>query len=205
MVLTRLEKIAFALLIILLGMGIMMLIVKISSISQQNKKLMLQIDHIAGLTDSTVLVKGETFNENENAGKLNLNRTDLKSIKSLPEMTPGLAKKIYDYIREQGEIKSLDDLLNIKGMTRKRIRYLENYATAVGGHAGQAAWGDKLNLNFASIEDINALPGVSKKLAEKIVAVRNGNGGFFSLDDLKEVPGLTEKTLKKFIDLVEVK
>ncbi|HPT47106.1 MAG TPA: helix-hairpin-helix domain-containing protein [Candidatus Rifleibacterium sp.] len=205
MVLTRLEKIAFAMLVILFGMGLMMLIVRISTLVQQNQKLLLAIDHIAGLTDSTVLVKSDSVNLTENAGKLNLNRTDLKSIKSLPEMTPALAQKIFAYIRETGEIKTLDDLLNIKGMTKKRIRLLENYATAVGGHAGQAAWGDKLNLNFASLEDVNALPGVSKKLAEKLIDFRNRNGGFFSLEDLKEVPGLTDKTLKKFIDLVEVK
>lgn len=205
MVLTRLEKLAFVMLITLLGMGVLMLIVRVTTASQQNRQLMLQIDHIAGLTDSTVLVKGDSYNATENAGKLNFNRTDLKSIKSLPEMTPALAQKIYDYIKDRGEIKDLNELLNVKGMTKKRIRMLENYATAVGGHAGQAAWGDKLNLNFASIEDINALPGVSRKLAEKIVSFRDQNGGFFSLEDLKEVPGLTDKTLKKIIDLVEVK
>lgn len=205
MVLTRLEKIAFAALVLLLGLGLMMLIVRVSTIRQQNRQLMVQIDHLAALTDYTVLVKGDSFNATENAGKLNLNRTDLKSIKSLPEMPSALAERVYAFIREKGEIKDMNELLNVKGMTRKRIRQLENYATAMGGHSGQAAWGDKLNLNFASVEDINALPGVGKKLAEKIVDFRNRNGGFFSLEDLKEVPGLTEKTIKKFIDMVEVK
>ncbi|NCB40458.1 MAG: hypothetical protein EOM80_16990, partial [Erysipelotrichia bacterium] len=65
--------------------------------------------------------------------------------------------------------------------------------------------GDKLNLNFATFDDINALPGVGKKMAEKIIEFRNSNGGFFSIEDLKEVPGLTEKTIAKFIDMVEVR
>ncbi|MDD3148636.1 MAG: helix-hairpin-helix domain-containing protein [Candidatus Riflebacteria bacterium] len=205
MVLTRLEKLAFAMLIALIGTGFLMLIVRVSAANQQSRQLLLQIAHIAGLTDYSVLVKGDAYNVTENAGKLNLNRTDLRSIKALPQMTPGLAQKIFDYVKERGEIKDLNELLNVKGMTKKRIRMLENYATAVGGHAGQAAWGEKLNLNFASIEDINALPGVSKNLAEKIVSFRDSNGGLFSLEDLKEVPGLTDKTLKKFIDLVEVR
>ncbi len=205
MVLTRLEKIAFAMLVVMLVMGLMLLVVRVSTVRQQNRQLMTKIDHVAALTDFTVLVKGDAFNATENAGKLNLNRTDLKSITSLPQMTPALAKKIYDYIKDRGEIKDLNELLNVKGMTKRRIRQLENYATAIGGHSGQAAWGDKLNLNFASLSDINALPGVSKKMAERIVDFRNRNGGFFSINDLKEVPGLTEKTLKKFIDLVDVK
>lgn len=205
MVLTRLEKLAFVLLITMLAMGIMMLIVRVTTISNQNALLMKQIDHIAGLTDQTVLVKGSTFNETENAGKLNLNRTDLKSIRALPEMTPTLAKRVYDYIKEKGEIKDLNELLNVQGMTKRRLRMLENYATAIGGHSGHAAWGDKLNLNFASEAELNALPGVSKKMAEKIIEFRNRNGGFFSVEDLKEVPGVTEKALKQFINLVEVK
>ncbi len=205
MVLTRLEKLAFVLLITMLAMGIMMLIVRVTTIRNQNLQLLRQIDHIAGLTDQTVLVKGSNFNETENAGKLNLNRTDLKSIRALPEMTPTLSKRVYDYIKEKGEIKDMNELLNVQGMTKRRLRILENYATAIGGHSGQAAWGDKLNLNFASEEELNALPGISKKMAEKIVEFRNRNGGFFSLEDLKEVPGVTDKALKQFINLVEVK
>lgn len=205
MVLTRLEKLAFVLLITMLAMGIMMLIVRVTTISNQNALLLKQIDHIAGLTDQTVLVKGSTFNETENAGKLNLNRTDLKSIRALPEMTPTLAKRVHDYIKEKGEIKDMNELLNVQGMTKRRLRALENYATVIGGHSGHAAWGDKLNLNFASEAELNALPGVSKKMAEKIIEFRNRNGGFFSIEDLKEVPGVTEKALKQFSNLVEVK
>ena len=205
MVLTRLEKLAFVLLITLLAMGVMMLIVRVTTVRNQNQQLLKQIDHIAGLTDQTVLVKGSAFNETENAGKLNLNRTDLKSIRAQPEMTPTLAKRVHDYIKEKGEIKDMNELLNVQGMTKRRLRILENYATAIGGHSGHAAWGDKLNLNFASEEELNALPGVSKKMAEKIIEFRNRNGGFFSIEDLKEVPGVTEKALKQFINLVEVK
>ena len=205
MVLTKLEKITFAALVMLLGLGIFLLIGKVSVVRSRNQQLAVKIQEVAVLTDHTVLVKGEYFDEREEANKLNLNRTDLKSIRALPGMTPALSQRVYEFVQQRGQIKDMKELLGVKGFTKKRLRLLENYATAVGGHSGQSAWGDKLNLNFASVDDIKTLPGVGKKLAEKIVEFRNRNGGFFSLEDLKEVPGLTEKTIKKFIDKVEVK
>lgn len=205
MVFTRLEKVIFVALILLLGLGSLLLIGKVGTIRQQNYQLLMKIDNLAALTDSTVLVKGDGFNAAENALKLNLNRTNLNSIKSLPDMSSALAERVYEYIKEKGEIKDLSELMNVKGMTIKKIRQLEISVTVVGGHSGQAAWGDKLNLNFASAEDISALPGIGKKMAEKIVDFRDRNGGFFSLDDLKEVPGVTDKTMKKLKDLVEVR
>lgn len=204
MVLTRLEKIAFVSLVMLLGLGIILLIGKVGTSRSRSRILIQKIEQIAGLTDQTVLVKGEDYDEQENASKLNLNRTDLKSIRAIPGMTPALSQKIYDFIKQKGEIKDMKELLEIKGLTRRRIRQLENYATVIGGHSGQAAWGDRLNLNFATVEDIKAL-GISRKAAEKIIEFRNRNGGFFSLEDLKEVPGLGDKNIKKIIDRVEVR
>jgi len=205
MVLTRLERIAFVALVMMLGLGIFLLIGKVGVVRNRNQQLSIRIQEVSVLTDHTVLLKGEYFDAEEEAGKLNLNRADLKSIKALPEMSLALSKRIYEFVQQRGQIKDMKELLAVKGFTKKRLRKLENYATAVGGHSGQAAWGDKLNLNFANEDDIKALPGVGKRLAEKIVEFRNRNGGFFSLEDLKEVPGLTEKTIKKFIDKVEVK
>ena len=90
-------------------------------------------------------------------------------------------------------------------MSRKRLKELDKYATVMGGHAGSAAWGDKINLNFTNESELSNLPGISKKMAEKIINFRNSNGGFKSLEDLYEIPGLSEKAIKKFIDKVEVK
>lgn len=206
MVLTRLEKVAFVGLVALLGLGFFLLIGKAGIARKKNNLLSLEIAKTAALTDQSVLVKDEKAIGNDaNVKKLNLNRADLISVSAIPGMSGPLAKRIVEFVKKRGTIKDLSELSEVKGMSKRKLRSLENYATTWGGHAGQAAWGEKLNLNFASAKEIEALPGIGKKTAKEIVSFRNRNGGFFSLEDLNEIPGLTEKKIKKFIDRVEVR
>lgn len=206
MVLTRLEKVAFLALVALLGSGIFLLIGKAGIARQKNEKINVHIAHIAAHTDQTVLIKDDAnLSVTDNNRKLNINRADELSIAAIPGMNRPLAKRIFEFIKKRGKIKTLEELLEVKGMNKKKLRGLEIYATVFGGHAGQAAWGEKLNLNFASVDEISALPGIGKKTARDIVDFRNRNGGFFSLEDLKEVPGLTPQKIEKFIDRIEVK
>lgn len=206
MVLTRLEKAAFVTLVALLGVGIFLLISKLGIARQNNHRLKVAIAGIAALTDQTVLVKDDkNLSGKENIKKLNLNRADELSIGAIPGMNGPLAKRIVEFIKKRGTIKNLEELLEVKGMNKKKLRTLEVYATTYGGHAGQAAWGDKLNLNFASVDEISTLPGIGKKTAQDMVDFRNRNGGFFSLEDLREIPGLTPAKIQKFVDLVEVR
>ena len=203
--LNKVEKITFATLTISLVFGLLLLIVKISNVNSANKLTLYKINNISKKTDRTSLEKTIYFDEVASQNKLNLNRTNLESIKNIPCLNAPLAKRIYEFIQSKKGISDINELLEVKGMTRKRLKELDKYATVLGGHAGSAAWGDKINLNFTNENELSNLPGLSKKMAEKIINFRNSNGGFRTLEDLYEIPGLSEKTIKKFIEKVEVK
>ena len=53
----------------------------------------------------------------------------------------------------------------------------------------------KLNLNLASIEELDEIPGIGPALAGAIVAHRAENGPFESVDDLLDVDGIGEGVL----------
>lgn len=51
---------------------------------------------------------------------------------------------------------------------------------------------DYVNINTATVRELEALPGVGKSTAEKIVEYRNKEGLFKSVDDLKNINGIGE-------------
>jgi competence protein ComEA len=75
-------------------------------------------------------------------------------------------------------------------------------SVAAGG--APAAVGGKLDLNLATADQLDGLPGVGPVLAERIVAWRTKNGRFASVDQLGEVSGIGDKKLESLRDLVTV-
>jgi competence protein ComEA len=64
--------------------------------------------------------------------------------------------------------------------------------------------GGKVNLNTATVAQLDALPGVGSALAQRILAYRDQHGGFRSVDDLRHVPGIGDAKFAQLKDLVTV-
>lgn len=62
-----------------------------------------------------------------------------------------------------------------------------------------------VDLNRATLGELERLPGVGPKMAERILAYRAENGAFKSVDDLDNVRGIGEKKLAVLKGLVRVK
>ncbi|MYC24294.1 MAG: hypothetical protein F4X56_00075 [Gammaproteobacteria bacterium] len=61
-----------------------------------------------------------------------------------------------------------------------------------------------LNLNRATVSDLDALPGISKFYAERIIEHREDLGGFERVEDLLDVRGIGEKTFEQIRPLVNL-
>jgi competence protein ComEA len=70
--------------------------------------------------------------------------------------------------------------------------------------AGGAATGSPLDLNTASVAELDALPGVGPVTAQRIVEWRSRNGRFASVDQLREVEGIGERRFAQLRELVRV-
>src|SRR5260370_32249450 len=71
-------------------------------------------------------------------------------------------------------------------------------AAAVTGASAPTAPSQPLNLNTATLEQLDTLDGVGPATAQKILDYRTEHGGFSSVDELDQIPGIGEKRLAPF-------
>lgn len=62
----------------------------------------------------------------------------------------------------------------------------------------------KININKATSQELQRLPGVGPKLAVLIISYRNKVGCFKSLEELKNVKGIGEKKFEKIKNLISL-
>jgi competence protein ComEA len=72
------------------------------------------------------------------------------------------------------------------------------------GAAGGAAPGSPLDLNAATVADLDALPGIGPVLAQRIVDHRTAHGPFTSVDQLDDVSGIGPAIFADLADRVRV-
>jgi len=67
-----------------------------------------------------------------------------------------------------------------------------------------ASSGTPINLNTATVAQLETLPGIGKSTAERILEYRQKNGGFKKVEDLMNVRGIGEKSFLKMKALITV-
>ncbi|HEV8539726.1 MAG TPA: helix-hairpin-helix domain-containing protein [Nitrospiraceae bacterium] len=71
-------------------------------------------------------------------------------------------------------------------------------------HVGQLDRLDLIDLNTATSEQLQGLPGIGETLAQRVIDRREAKGRFQSIDDLLEVKGIGPKRLKQLRPLLTI-
>ncbi|MER5458501.1 ComEA family DNA-binding protein [Micromonospora sp. NPDC002389] len=77
-------------------------------------------------------------------------------------------------------------------------------AAAPGAAVPGAEPGGRVNLNTATLAQLDALPGVGPVLAQRIIEHRDQRGGFRAVSDLRQVNGIGDARYEELKDLVTV-
>jgi len=68
----------------------------------------------------------------------------------------------------------------------------------------QPAQAGKININFASLEELDTLPGIGPVTAQKIIDYRQANGPFQTPEAIMDVSGIGPATFERIKDLITV-
>jgi competence protein ComEA len=84
-----------------------------------------------------------------------------------------------------------------------RREVVESGAASESGESGVGgAPGGPVHLNTATLDELDALPGVGPVTAQKILDYREQHGAFSSVDDLDAIPGIGPARLEQLRELV---
>jgi competence protein ComEA len=153
--------------------------------------------------------------------RIDLNRASRAELLQIPGFGPQLVERIESHRRDHGPFHSVDDLLEVQGFgptTVQRVRpwvcvapEVEAAPEAVAppavkarpaadkaAHASAKKEGPAglLDPNRATFEELQRLPGIGPKMAQRIVDER-ARKAFRSVDELRRVSGIGAKTLEK--------
>ena len=117
--------------------------------------------------------------------------------------------RVGDAVRRAGGARARGDLgaVNLAAELQDGRQVLVPLRARAGAPqvAGAApAPGVPLDLNTATVEQLDELDGIGPATAQQIVAYREAHGGFGSVEELDQVPGIGETRLAALRDKVRV-
>ncbi|WP_044747674.1 helix-hairpin-helix domain-containing protein [Aeribacillus alveayuensis] len=84
------------------------------------------------------------------------------------------------------------------------IVYVPKIGEQASNDNNQSPSNNKININNATMEELQTLTGIGPSKAEAIISYREENGPFQAVDEIKNVSGIGEKSFEKIKDNITV-
>ena len=119
----------------------------------------------------------------------------------------GLGSILWDKISRSSKAQESQTVVELRQQNELlRQQLSEGAAKNVAGvTADSAVTSDKINLNSATAEELDKLPGIGPARAADIISYRESHdGGFQTIEEIKEIKGIGDKSFETLKDLITV-
>lgn len=158
--------------------------------------------------------------------RIDADRASAGELARLPRVGLALAKTIVADRETRGPFGALEELDRVPGIGPGLLATIGSQVTFSGGPGARASGqfarpgaplaGDpaapapagpppRLNLNLASVSELDRLPGIGPARAAAILQEREARGPFTSVEELSRVPGLGPSAIARLRDRVMVR
>ncbi len=79
-----------------------------------------------------------------------------------------------------------------------------SFLPLIAQQAGAKGGDQKININTASLDELQKLPRVGPQVAQRIIDYRKEHGNFKKIEEIMKVRGIGERTFNQMKDLITV-
>lgn len=97
-----------------------------------------------------------------------------------------------------GDVESINLAENVQSGQHIHIRF--NFH----GNPESLLRNQKVNINTATVKELDSLPGIGPTMAKRIDEYRQSKGAFTSIEDIKHVKGISDGVFKKLRDKITI-
>lgn len=83
--------------------------------------------------------------------------------------------------------------------------YVTTGSNGISSNSSSSKQNLKININTASVEDFEQIPGIGSSIASRIVKYRKENGKFATIEDIKNVSGIGDSKFNNIKNYIYVK
>lgn len=171
----------------------------------------LPAEHAAPVTNIAAQTNIQQPRQNT-GGLVDINNANENELEQLPGIGPAMAKRIIEYRQKNGGFSSPEDLIKVRGIGNAKLSKIRPLITVTAMNTQSTMRsgiqtspnsntnsnsGGLVDINRASVKELEQLTGVGPAIAKRIADYRQKNGRFSSPEDLLKVRGIGRSKLDK--------
>lgn len=126
-------------------------------------------------------------------------------IRDLIEAAGGLTEEADEERIKFSQVLKDEDYIKVYRIGEEAEEGTMTFTETSGENSSSENSSGKININKATMTELQSLPGIGEVKAQSIIDYRESTGSFKSVDDLTNITGIGSKTVDKLRDMVDIK